>query len=739
MAVPVLIHLINMLRHRRVAWAAMEFLLVSQRKHRTWIILKQLLLLLLRILAVAAVVLMVAQPLLRNQWGNLLGSTRTHHVVLLDDSFSMSDRWGDTSAFAQAKAVVDRIGAAAGRETQPQTFTLLRFSRVTQAGRGTQPDLIKQRVDGEFASRLAEQLKTMNVSQTAAEPLSALEALDQLLGDADGERRILYLISDFRTRQWDEPTELKKRLAQLNENKAELRLIDCVDAARSNLAITALAPAEGIRAAGVPWFMEVTVQNYGTTVAKDVPVLLSEDGHGRAAVTIAEIPPGREVRERFPVFYPVAGEHLIAARLEGDAVEADNFRYAVVDLPADVPVLLVDGDPAAADAHYLEVALAPGGDVRMGIRPRTETTRFLGVKSLAQFQTISLANIDRLDPSAIDALEQYVRQGGGLAFFLGERSNSRFINDALYRNGEGLFPLPLAGPRELQVDRLEKTPDIEVDASHFIFRIFAANQNSFLGTVLVERYFAAQPGWKPPAASTTRVIARLRNGAPLVVERSFGKGRVVAFLTTAAPAWNDWARNPSFFVAMQDLQAYLSGRPTTGAARRVGMPLELKLNAADYQPQVGFLAPTEDGAPTATVNAVRGSDGQLLAALTDTQRSGFYQARLTRTSGKIETRHFAVNVDAAEGDLRALAGPDLALRLQPEVKYEFAQAATFQSAIGDQAGYNLSEALLALLILLLIGEQVLAWSASYHPAPAVVAAAAARPVVAVGPLQGGRA
>ena len=75
----------------------------------------------LRIIAVAAVVLMVAQPVLRNQWGNLLGTTRTHHVVLLDDSFSMSDRWGDTSAFAQAKAVVERIGAAAARETQPQT------------------------------------------------------------------------------------------------------------------------------------------------------------------------------------------------------------------------------------------------------------------------------------------------------------------------------------------------------------------------------------------------------------------------------------------------------------------------------------------------------------------------------------------------------------------------------------------------------------------------------------------
>ena len=109
-ALPVLIHLINMMRHRRLEWAAMEFLLVSQKKHRTWVILKQLLLLLLRMAAVAAVVLMVAQPRLHSQVADLLGGTRTHHIVLLDDSFSMSDRWADTDAFSEAKKVVDRIG-----------------------------------------------------------------------------------------------------------------------------------------------------------------------------------------------------------------------------------------------------------------------------------------------------------------------------------------------------------------------------------------------------------------------------------------------------------------------------------------------------------------------------------------------------------------------------------------------------------------------------------------------------
>ena len=111
LAVPILIHLINLMRHRRVQWAAMEFLLVS-REEQHLDSLKELLLLLLRLAVVAAVVLMLAQPLLQNQWGRLFGGGKTHHIVLLDDSFSMSDRWGDTSAFDEAKRLIERSGRA---------------------------------------------------------------------------------------------------------------------------------------------------------------------------------------------------------------------------------------------------------------------------------------------------------------------------------------------------------------------------------------------------------------------------------------------------------------------------------------------------------------------------------------------------------------------------------------------------------------------------------------------------
>src|SRR5262245_7064836 len=52
-AVPIAIHLINLRRQQRIRWAAMQFLIESQRRNRRWILLKQLLLLLARMTAIA--------------------------------------------------------------------------------------------------------------------------------------------------------------------------------------------------------------------------------------------------------------------------------------------------------------------------------------------------------------------------------------------------------------------------------------------------------------------------------------------------------------------------------------------------------------------------------------------------------------------------------------------------------------------------------------------------------------
>ena len=741
-AVPVLIHLINMMRHRRVRWAAMDFLFVSQKKNRAWVLLKQLLLLLLRMGIVAAVVAAVAQPLLRGDLAGLLARGKTHHVVLLDDSFSMSDRWADTSAMERAKDVVQSIAAAAARRFQPQTFTLLRFSRTGQMGQGTRPDLLEENVDTQFDKRLAKKLEPFRASLSAADPLRAIQAVQQLLGESDEERRVVYLVSDFRRRNWAEANEIRGRLEELSAQDAlsakntELRLVNCVETARANLAISDLRPVSGTRAAGVPLSMEVTVENFGDEPARGVSVVLEEDGHSRPAVKIAKIPPRKAVKQRFGASFPTAGEHRAVARLADDAVNADNSRWAVVDLPADVPILIVDGGAEGLDGWFLAAALSPGGPVRTGISPRLAAPRFLSHNSLDEYDTIYLANPRRLEPAAIEALEAYVAGGGGLAIFLGEQTRSAFVNEELYRKGEGVFPLPLGGPAELQPERLQQKPDLEV-ADHPLFEIFKGERNSFLGTVDVHRYFrAVSPKgagqWKPAADSGTEVIGRLRNGAPLIVQSRFGKGRVVTFLTTAAPAWNNWARNnPSFVVVVQELQSHIARRAGDGRARNVGVPLEIEMDADDYNAAVRFTPPSESGggqrddgkteesetgaaSAGVTVNAAPDADGVLRASLAETNRGGIYEAQLTKADGGTKVLCFALNVDADEGDLQTATAAELAERLEG-VDYKLLQAVDFHLEPHEQAGRNLGDFLLGLLVLMLVAEQILAWSASYHP------------------------
>src|SRR5215475_1753868 len=109
---PIIIHLINRMRFKRVRWAAMEFLLKSQKKNRRRLIIEQLILLLLRI----TLVLLVGLLLARFLW-DALAFTRpqnTLHVVVLDDTPSMGDTWRADgvakNTFDTAKtAIVDEI------------------------------------------------------------------------------------------------------------------------------------------------------------------------------------------------------------------------------------------------------------------------------------------------------------------------------------------------------------------------------------------------------------------------------------------------------------------------------------------------------------------------------------------------------------------------------------------------------------------------------------------------------
>ncbi len=726
-ALPILIHLINLLRHRRVKWAAMEFLLESKKKHQNWVRLKQLLLLLLRMAAIAAIVFMMAGPLLKDKWSALFGGGRTHHVVLLDDSGSMTDRWSGSSAFDRGRDVLSGLVARAAAQNTEHFFSLLRFS---DAATGAQPELVRQPITREFQVDFEELKNKLVATQLAVAPLQAIDAIERAIEVQEDENLIVYLVTDLRTEQWQDAAAMRQAIKRLNELGAQVQLVQCVDQTRENLAVSQLRPTPGQQAAGVLIKMEVEVTNFGKQAARNVPIQLEQRVHTNelesdgeiislGAVKIDVIEPGATARRTFDVTFSTSGYHEVVARLPGDAVAADNERFCVLQVLPEVPVLIVDGG-GSDNPIYLQLALSSSSRIKTGLKTIVQSPDYLREQPLDAFHTIYAVNIAQLDEAEIEALDAYVRGGGGLIFFAGDATRRNFVNEYLYREGEGLFPLPLTAPATLLVDRLEKSPDISVDDEHPIFNRTSKGQyNSWLQQILVGRYYAADGGWRAEDEPSVSVIARLRNGDPLMVEKTYGEGRVLAVLTTASPLWNNWAlANPTFPVVVLESQIYMGGEKVDNANFDVGSRYAVRIVEEDYQPEAKFTIPAGQQRLTVTSAAKKVTDDESLRVveLEDTASVGTYEVQLTPLAAEPEVRRFAANFVADEGNLKTMAQGDLQNALQ-DVEYQYREAGEFLAPVQQQAGFAIAEQwwfFLAFAVMMII-EQLLAYSASYHP------------------------
>ena len=733
-AAPVAIHLINLLRQRRVEWAAMEFLLASQRKYRTQVLLRQLLLLALRTLAVLGLLAALAQPRWRS--GGLLGGTGSAtHVVVLDDSASMADTTGadgdlvadpaagDTrpsTAFDRGRAVVERLAgelaAAGGRHRLGVALTSQLATSATAAAWVVSPAEV---VPGGVPT-LRDSLARATVGDGAAGSGEACAGIPALLAAAGDGPRVLWLISDLRTRDWrgEEPAATLRRVAA---DGVEIRVVDAAgEGIGGNLGVERLEVVGGVPAANVVVPVEVEIRNDARTPARDVVIGLREDGGGRPGVRIDEIPAGGTIVRRFDVRFPAAGSHTLEAELPGDVLAADDVRRAAVDVSERVDVLLVDGGLAgkaasssAGDAFYVATALAPGAAAATGLQPRVAPPAALAATDLGRFASIWLLDVERLDQASVAAVEAYVRGGGGVVVFCGPRTVAENVNRDLYRGGDGLFPVPLAGAVDLLPDPQSSAsvPDI-VAEEHPVVAVLAGQRNPLLDAVRMERFWAVERGFDPATHGVRRLLS-LRTGQPLAVEKPCGAGSVVAVLTSAAPEWNTWARaNPSWVVVLLELQSHLGRLRRTTEARLVGEPIVLRLDAGVDEPAVDFLVPPE--AAVVAQSAVAVSGPVLEARLTDTRRAGLYESRWRRLDGSERQQSFAVNVDPAEGRLERLGRGRLeaALRGVPH-RYDLADDVVASS--GELAGRPLAVPLLVAVAALLLVEQMVAYAAGYHP------------------------
>lgn len=743
LAVPVVIHLLNRLRYRRVRFAAMTFLLQSQHRHRRRLWLEQLLLLVARVLVVAVVLLLVARLVLDPAQLSIFRGATVHHVVLLDDSGSMQDRRGEKTAFQEAVEVVRKLAGAAQHSGGVQQLTLMLASEPLR------PLSTERRIDALFVRELDVKLDNLKCRHGRCDLAAGIDAARRLLADQPETIQQLHIVGDFRAADWLERPDVAASVRAAAEAGLAVNLVKTVPRESENLAITELDGDLQVAAAGVPLRLRVTVKNFRSRAAEQLRLTLTVDGRSLPRSLVFErIDPGGETLQEFDVVFDSPGRHTVQVSLPADALAADNVRHLAVDVAPAIRVLIVDGELTGDEAFYVATALA-ADPATTGYAATIESVEGLQRRRLEEFGCVYLLNIPELPAEAVEQLQQFVADGGGLAWFLGPAVRPAFYNEVLYRpGGEGLFPVRLAETRPAWFprDATQPGPDLQFGHHPIFERTFLESDNPFVSSVTVAAWLPTADDWNVDdnqRRDGVRTIAFVRNRRPLMFAHRFGRGRVVTCLTSAGPAWNNWAPNPSFVLLHLELAKELVSRRHVPPRQVVGEPITAEFQLGEYRDQVEISTPerlwqqradplpsaehrpgaaAEGTSPADAAQPERALSGMRSLSFPETDVPGIYRLRLFDPQGKPHERWLAFNVPVEESDLRLAGTAQLRERIGADVAVQIHEPGAFDWVRGQDAGQDVRRLLLFVLVGLLCTEQVLACRFTHHAQEAETAA-----------------
>jgi len=294
-SVPIIIHLINRMRFKRIRWAAMEFLLKAQKRTRRRLIIEQLLLLALRCLMIALVGFLVSRFIGCGETN--LGGKPNLHLVLLDDTPSMQDQWkeeGDwKNCFDVAKKEILEKKLAKGLSVSRTTdqLIILPLSKIEMSNDDLKNVTYERLNDEKNLKKLVEDINEMKPSMVHVSMLEGLKRAQGIIDMYNESHITLHLVGDYRDSDWGGPQGeglIKEllALAKLKKNEIKIRAIDTAHPQRAanqggfpkshdNVGIVDLRPSTRIAGKNMPVRFTVELRNFSgspaevTLVAKD--------------------------------------------------------------------------------------------------------------------------------------------------------------------------------------------------------------------------------------------------------------------------------------------------------------------------------------------------------------------------------------------------------------------------------------------------------------------------------------
>ncbi|MCG8649743.1 MAG: hypothetical protein MI861_07915, partial [Pirellulales bacterium] len=417
----------------------------------------------------------------------------------------------------------------------------------------------------------------------------------------------------------------------------EVHLHDVGRDVADNLAVIDFRVPGGIRLPHNPLALEATVFNFGPADHVDVPVIVTAR-HGaavhyvRKTVTVAS-QQATDIKAELTDLAVGRWEITLDLDCEDD-LQDDNRRRAAAIVADPAKVLVLDGgSPSRDETYFLRVALASrerlpdqtpaddrveqdedaaesGGRFRPEVVYLQEATQ---LPELTAYPLVVVADPGQMLAAEIESLHQYVRQGGRLMVFAGQR-----LAETAARDWEesGLAPGVISSPRRAGSVPYRMT---SWNRSHPMLEPFADPQHGDLSRLAFDSAVPIKP------AEQTLVLASFEPRLPAITEHDIGQGRILWCSVPVTGQWSRWTASPLYLPIMQQMAAELLGQTGEG-------PLRLRVCGSDTPPS--------------------NSDPMLRRTKTDSRGPGFYPHQETLT---------VVNLPSEESDIA---------RMKPNEFYE---------------------------------------------------------------------
>ncbi|MEO2026964.1 MAG: BatA domain-containing protein [Fuerstiella sp.] len=674
-SIPLILHILNRSRFRRVEWGAMHLLESVVKVNHKRFRLEQLLLLLVRCAIPALLAFALARPVL-TATQTPTGDTPVSLVILLDTSYSMDATKEGISHFDKA---ID--AACAVVEATPRGSEIA----VIQTG-GVPTPLFDQPI---FDSKaIVRRLRTLRADFGASDMQQSLDTGIATLAGMTHVRRELMVISDFQPADWQGSSaadSIQQQVAAMSI-KPELTLLQMGQVVTGNVSVESLDFSNRPLGIGQQLSVRANLRNHGNTASENARVVFKIDGKEEAVAQVA-LAANAATQTLFPCELTTPGSHVLEVEVVvDDPLKKDNRFSAAVTIWDQIDVLLVDGDqssqPLKSETDFLAVALTPYtfGRMKLSDLVKTKTVNYktnLKKEFEAQPKVVVLANVPKLTDAQCNELRDYVQAGGAVFICAGGKIDSKWYNKELFAK-RGLLPAEFGMPKG-KID--EKGLSSRIVAQHFdhpALQFFNEPSNGDLSTAEIRQWYELIPpesrsmiltsisaDEQPPAASSSDaiVMARLDSGDPLLVEKKLGEGIVVQMATACDADWSDLPMRPVYVPLMQQIVTTLATQLTPprniqtgqaavalfsdGTVTDTAQPTS-SASVTNAKDSISLSMTTPTGARR-TVRAFR-QGNRLMARYDGTRRPGVYG--MSTPEG--QTVHFVASTSRDESDLSML-------------------------------------------------------------------------------------